>query len=526
MNPYVGVLLLDPEQLKEIPNKMTVTDPGMEIPTWVIGDGKDIPDWVQCFPTVEDFIEHLKANDRIPVPEVAGLSENLPAEVRKRLDGKIQPTADALDKVDSERMEQQKELLKEWIAKEDKWKWPTKRKPRVLMYATRFSTVMKHQAKMLLKGFEKLGCETRLVTEETAYERINSASPTGHYCLPLLREINKFEPDMFLDINFYRVPALHGTKRPYYTWIQDRIRNLNEDHANAVKPNDFIGTVSSVLLQKWIECGFPQQQMILHPCNYDSDMFYPPKKKGKRKGIVYVEQNGAVTPFDAYKQFKMNYPPNSYYILDEFYGRVSNIFAMGDDLFENDYAKIFKRVQRDIAKDIGPAFVPLEQMLGVHDGLMLFMFSHDVGNRFIRQRPLVEIARAGLPLELYGQGWENHPILGPWAKGPIKDYADIPDIYRGTHIVLQLQHECTFIHRTVEALACGAWIMVKGLAQDHEPVMKHVKCAVYNRPGEAPLLASQLLNEAPPTVEESGVLNYKSEVWAKKILDTVGQRMV
>ena len=513
MNPYLGVLILDPKQLKEIPGKMDIAVPNMEAPVWVIGDQKDMPDWATCFPDIDQFYNYLDTHDEIPIPEVAAYEGTL---------GISEKLAD----MERARLAEQDKICKEWFAKQEKWEWPKDRKPKVFCYVTRFSSVMYQQARMMLKGFEKIGCETKFLSEESAIERLGYVSPIGNHQLPIIKAINEFEPDLIVALNFYREPSLHGMKIPVYTWIQDRVRNLNEDYAANIKQRDFLGFLATGLMVKWSECGFPEQQMMLHPANYDSDVFYPPEN-GERKGIVYMEYNASVTPYQSYKNMRNLYPPSVHTRLDDFFGRCSDIFSMGEDMFERDYKLMLQIVERDyrqVAEMQGQQYVSLEQELKVHNGLLLYNFYHDVGNRWMRQRPLVEIAKAGLPLEIYGKGWEDHPILGSYAKGWVEP-DKVPGIYRKAQIVLQIQHECTFVHRAVEGLACGAHLLVKGLATDYESITQHVKCAIYNRSGEAPFLAQQLLKEKPPTPKETNVLNYTNEVWAQKIYEWIDGRL-
>jgi len=491
MNPATGLLLVDSKDIEQLQPTIAPLGPEMDTPIWIIG--QEGPEYAQSFKDIDQFYNYMENNVAMPIPEVMGAGTY---GIQKRLQA-----------IFDNRLAEQDKVREEIKAKQASWSWP--KNPKVFCYTTRFSTVMKHQAQGLLKGFEKIGCETRFAIERDGRERYS----IGNHYLPILREIRDFEPDLILNINFYRLPELHGTTIPYYTWVQDRIRNFSTEDAQGIKGNDFIGMMVKGWVDKWVGYGFPREQMMEHPCNYDPDMFYPGNEK--REGLVYVEQNGARTPFQMFKQLYSRHSTEVRSKLIEFYGRCSDLFAMGEDLFEDDY----KRIMDDIENNCDDK--RLVDIMGEDvKNLMMHDYYREVGNRWIRQRPLAEMK--DLPLSLYGNGWEAHPLLGKCAKGAI-EYKDLPNIYRKAKVVIQLQHECTMVHRTVEGLACGANLMVRHLEKDSARASDYVKCTEFKN-GQAVKVANTLLHTEPLLPEQTGVLDYRYEVWAKKILDWIGGR--
>lgn len=510
MDPTNGVLLLDHTQLSVLPSKpQPMQPPGMDIPIWVIAKPSvELPEWVQRIDSIGQFVSMMDADTQIAVPDIADKDESAKGAQKK------------MEKFRDKRMKRQKAAFEENKRIDAEWKWPTDRKPRVFCYCCRFTSVMQHQAQGLLNGFKKAGCETMYFTEKSPIHRVHCGTAEAELSLPLIDAINEFKPDLIVNINWYRNKELHGVNRPVYTWVQDRVANLNRQSADSIGDRDFIGMLSSGLMSKWIAEGFPPNRIKLHPAGYDSDIFYPPADNQDREGIVYIEQNAAQTPYQAFRNMANNFPPLMP-LLTEFYGRVSDIFSMGYDMFEPEYAKVWAQVEADFIKMHGA----IPDMTPSVRNNMLYMFYHDVGNRWMRQRPLAELVAVGAPLKIYGRYWEDNPMLKPAAAGTISEYKDVADIYRKAKIVLNIQHECSMIHRTVEGLACGAHVLCKGLQADFEPAMKHVKTGWFGRPGEIVPACHDIMDMPNPMPEETGVLNYSYEVQAKWLLDWIDGEM-
>ena len=91
-------------------------------------------------------------------------------------------------------------------------------------------------------------------------------------------------------------------------------------------------------------------------------------------------------------------------------------------------------------------------------------------------RPIVDMAvAAGVPIQLYGRGWEGHPAE-PQLVADFIDNARLGDLYRGAGIVLcdhmPSMREAGYVsNRIYDALACGAPVIsdtVKGLPSEFE----------------------------------------------------------
>jgi len=505
MNPDTGVLLTTEEQM-EHPPSIFVGAPNMSLP--VYGITKNDREGVRCFKSIGAFYKYLREHPQAPVPNVA------------ETEGVDKIIAE-LDKIDKERMALEKKYKTKYDKAQANWKWPTDRPLRVWGYTTLFSSVMQWQMRGLLKGCELNGCETKFFQEDTSTSRVAYSSRLGRVSTPLMKDVMEFKPDIILCINWYRMPEIYGTKIPHYTWVQDRLRNLNEDFAKAVRPNDFIGLLTKGWLDKWLMSKFPREQLSSHPAGYDSSIFGPPETPTKREGIVYVEQNGALTPEQKWAELTNQYAgylkaePKLGPIMGTFFARCKEAFDMGCDLHEYEYEAIWA----DICAEAGAQFP------SVFRRQFLWQFLHGVGTRWMRQRPLLELARANAPLKLYGADWEKHPILAPFAAGPTQPLSELAKIYQNAQVVLGLQHESSMVHRVVEGLACGAHVAVKYLRCDFEQAATHVAVSQWGGPGEVVPLMSSLLNTPPPPREATNIDKFSMKAQMEVILGGIGERM-
>lgn len=528
VNPDAGVLFLDPAQLQYAGIGRVSNLPHWREPAWYIGTAQNVPDNVQCLGSIDELYTMLRENEQIPVPDVAQCAGS--EEVQKEL-----------NKITDERLAEQNKIMDELKEYYANWAWPKDRPPRVFSYCTRFSSVMQWSARGLLSGFAKNNCETRFFQEDSAISRVTYGNEKGAMFLPLARAVNDLKPDLWVSMNFYRHtnPVASVLPIPVLTWIQDRLSNLSRNYAQQIKPNDFIAIHCRGFIDKWVAEGFPISQIQFLPWGYDSDSFYPPTEDVKREGIVYIEQNAALSPEQAYAKFRDEHIPAGKHIprfpqmLDTLWDRASSVFATGVDFNEYDLEATWadiceenRNALRQSNQDEGGFVMPVSLRRN-----LLWRFGHDVTNRFYRQRPLVAISRAGLPLKIYGKGWENHPILARHAAGELKGLEQIRDVYQKAQVVLSLQHETGLIHRTVEGLACGAHVVCNELVSDNERASAHIAVATFKRPDEiVPLLAGNeqfpgLLKIAPPPIEATNIQNLEYKNLADGMLQWINERM-
>jgi hypothetical protein len=100
--------------------------------------------------------------------------------------------------------------------------------------------------------------------------------------------------------------------------------------------------------------------------------------------------------------------------------------------------------------------------LSQRDGqALLSLFNQQINNALFRHQALQWVADTGVDLRLYGIGWEKHPRLGRYARGPADNQHELPKIYRASKINLQVIPHGAVHQRLLDGLAAGAFFLIR-----------------------------------------------------------------
>jgi hypothetical protein len=93
-------------------------------------------------------------------------------------------------------------------------------------------------------------------------------------------------------------------------------------------------------------------------------------------------------------------------------------------------------------------------------------FAQQVNNALLRHQMLEWTAELGVDLRLYGNGWEKHPRLAKFARGPADHQGDLRKIYRASRINLQATPHGAVHQRTLEGLCAGGFFLMRYVPGD------------------------------------------------------------
>jgi len=107
--------------------------------------------------------------------------------------------------------------------------------------------------------------------------------------------------------------------------------------------------------------------------------------------------------------------------------------------------------------------------------MVLDFVSSKLNNALFRHQTLYWAADLGVNLRLYGNGWENHPTLSKFARGPAANADVLPLIYRASKINLQVIPTGAAHQRTYEALCAGGFVLPRQSTGDvSEPIVQQI----------------------------------------------------
>ena len=326
------------------------------------------------------------------------------------------------------------------------------RRPRVLMITSQFTAVLQHSTNDSADAMRQLGWEVRVLTEPHAWHCV--APPS------IQATIADFRPDLVFQIDHLRYE--HGEvvppRLPFVCWIQDHLTNLTSPVAGpTIGPRDFVLTGG---VYKYVERhGYPRSQCIdmakvsrepIVPASWDEDAH----------DLLYVSH--------------WSQSPES--ILIETTQRVGEIGgAPMQRLFQACATELTQLYERD-----GAARLDLEMRAIVRrhaarervdvptsaEQFLVDVLFQRLNNALYRQQALTwagQIAdERGLSFGLYGSGWENHPTLSKYARGPVQYGPSLESLTRRSKILLQLEPYPCFSHqRMLDALLAGGFALIR-----------------------------------------------------------------
>ncbi len=99
-------------------------------------------------------------------------------------------------------------------------------------------------------------------------------------------------------------------------------------------------------------------------------------------------------------------------------------------------------------------------------GALLQFFSTRVNRTFFAHQSLMWLADTDFKVHLYGHGWDMHPTLRRFARGPVENDAARLAIYRASKINLQMHPDGVVQDRLLEGLSVGGFFLLRYCAAD------------------------------------------------------------
>ncbi len=324
---------------------------------------------------------------------------------------------------------------------------------RVLGITARFTTFLQHSMRDWLAALESMGHQTRLLIEEADHEQLNT--------LVLAEESVAYRPDLILLIDHYRA-ELGGLPEncPAVMWVQDFLPNIQTASAGAAqKPYDY------AIGYNRVECttkfGYPASRFMGANVGVNDDRFAPldltPAERARFEcDVCYVSH--ASKPAEVLLQEAVtNNVPEAGPLLRDAFERLRAVYEQGHCITHPLHVKAVIE-QACAATRSEPCPDSLERLTE--------LFVYKINNALFRHQALEWAAETGADLRIYGNGWENHPRLRQFARGPADNARDLRTIYRASRINLQAMPHGIMHQRLLEGLASGGFFLVRYVPGD------------------------------------------------------------
>ena len=358
---------------------------------------------------------------------------------------------------------------------------------RVLGMTSRYTTFLRHSMRHWLAAFDRLGHTTQLLVERADHELATNLTEAA--------TVDDFAPDLVVCIDHLRhesgvvPPAV-----PFVCWVQDAMPNLYSAEAGRrqVEADYAIGFGRGRLTGPF---GYPADRFMSCPIPVNDADFTPDGPPDERfaADVSYVSHASATAEavFTAAVEPVTN--PVGRRAFDAAFERVRAVYEAGGCLTET--AAVMRRVDAAFA-DAG-AVIADDERPGVTD-----LFVQRVNNALFRHQALAWVADLGVDLRLYGNGWDRHPTLARFARGPINSPADLAAVHRSSRIGLQISPFGNVHQRVFEGLAAGGLFLMRAcpgdtLERDYRTLWDWCRAngvttdaQLRNSPAAAPLVAA------------------------------------
>ncbi|MBL8760741.1 MAG: hypothetical protein JNL50_05495 [Phycisphaerae bacterium] len=325
---------------------------------------------------------------------------------------------------------------------------------RVLIPTSRFTSFLSHAAGDLARAITRAGHRARILMEPSDRERINA--------LAYQKQLLEFDPDLIVMINRPRacMKTVFPPGVPFVTWLQDAMPLLfDESIGRAQGPMDFM--VGHMLPELFGVFGYPCERLTPLPVVADAEKFHEgevdPRDAERFACEIAVVTHHSETPEAMHQRLR-----------ERTVGAPA-ILAVYDHLFPQ-----LERVAHDPmslppAKRLGAmADLALRQVLGREPepktrAMVVRNYAIPIADRFFRHQAIHWAAdlcdRRGWRLHLYGKGWESHPALARFAKGPLSHGEELRAAYKSAAVNLHLCLTSLVHQRVLECFLSGGLVI-------------------------------------------------------------------
>ncbi|HUU83728.1 MAG TPA: hypothetical protein VM243_09510 [Phycisphaerae bacterium] len=337
---------------------------------------------------------------------------------------------------------------------------------RILSAVSIHTTFLQYSMRDAHHAFEQLGCRTRLLTEQSNHHVI---SETAYH-----RAIEEFDPDLFFLIDHLRGghERLLPANLPMFTWDQDSLpQTFNRRVCATIGPLDVIAGLGKRHAVRAL--GVPRDKCLLAHVPTSLETFNPQRLPDHELApyacdVSYVS-NASQTPEEFHDEQRGQLEDDAGRdVLDQLYQMIRRA-AGGPQINGHRGNELIHLIEGETGLQLADEF----------RNWLSQWYLWRLVDRIFRHQTLDWVAQwatqRGRTLHLYGHGWDNHPTLGPFARGFARNGHELRCIHQASAINLQV-FPGGFIHqRAIDGLASGGFFLTRRTMADMDgPVVRRL----------------------------------------------------
>ncbi|MBF0611558.1 MAG: glycosyltransferase family 1 protein [Magnetococcales bacterium] len=312
-----------------------------------------------------------------------------------------------------------------------------KRPWRILFITSYFTTVLQYVVQDLVVAFQQLGHATRIVQDRSISEWLDSQL--------IAKEVVDFKPDAIFIIDHIRseFPDCIPKAIPFICWVQDLLPHLTEGQlVKGLNQHDLTYCMTAPWATHLKEHGYPHADVMLFGVN--TDRFKPLADRGPPENSVAF-----ITHLHPQREPK----------------EMPGLFQWLDEKCQAEDAPMTMVTPPLVEEACAKYGVVLENMYSDTIYLTIANYIRELA----RMRMAEWLLQAGIPLALYGEGWDRFPHFAPFAKGILANGEPLVRAYQKHKVIMHVGRKLNLHNRVFEVIASGGFVLVRLEENDYQP---------------------------------------------------------
>jgi hypothetical protein len=301
---------------------------------------------------------------------------------------------------------------------------------RVWMWTSIHTTVLQHVARGLAAGFEAEGHEVCMLVEATAMEALGPADVAA--------SLDAFSPDLVVLLDHTRPEygPLFPEHLPVAAWILDELPTLVDARVLArMTDRDLAFAWSEPLSRMYRERGYPHCEML--PFAVDPQVYFADPHAVREPVVAYATH--------------LAFPPDSPHAPGLYRALEERMMTM------TEVPSGIEPLRPLLDATLGELGIAVAEEHYADLAYQCLIVSRHVDRVKIADRMLA----AGLPLALYGSGWESIPRFVPHHRGLLAPGPALRRMYQTHAVVLHINTRCNLHPRVLETAACAGFVLAR-----------------------------------------------------------------
>ena len=310
---------------------------------------------------------------------------------------------------------------------------------RIALMTSRYTTVLQHVTRDLADGFQQLGHHTSVLMEERAGE--------GMIAFRTAERLLELEPDFIIVLDRIRpeYAGLLPSGMPVVTWVLDELPTLKDPAAIAQLGSlDLAYGFNGAIERSFRALGYPHVDRL--PFAVNPSRYFPEPPRADARGIAFTTHIGQFCQ-DPAKAPGLN-----------------ALLAKRFDAEPEIPLEMFR-----IEPILAAAMAELGLAASADASRHLLYHGLQLARQQDRERVAQRIVGAGLPLSVYGLGWDSMPEFKDMAGGVVPAGPELREVYRKHRAVLHINRGCNIHPRVLETMCSGGLVIARWDPLDEIP---------------------------------------------------------